>query len=79
MDPEVEKYRERVAARVAEIKAELTTELKPRDQSSDGVCITQALLELALERHVAVPDANSFDLIELACRRDLKRVRGPLQ
>ena len=79
LDAKVEKYRERSAAREAEIKAALMNWLEPRDSVADSVCITNALLELALDRHIAVHDANGFDLIEFAYRRALKRWRGPLQ
>ncbi len=79
LDAKVEKYRERSAAREAEIKAALMNWLEPRDSVADSVCITNALLELALDRHIAVHDANGFDLIESAYRRALKRWRGPLQ
>ena len=79
LDAKVEKYRERAAAKVAEIKGALMTWLEPSDTIADSVCITNALLELALDRHVQVHEANGFDLIELAYRRALKRSRGPLQ
>jgi hypothetical protein len=75
----VEKFCERSAARVAEIKGSLMTWLEPRDNVADSVCVTNALLELALDRHVEVHEANGFDLIESAYRRALKRSRGPLQ
>ncbi len=75
----VENFRERSAARVAEIKGALMKWLEPRESEADAVCITRALLELALDRHIAVHDANGFDLIESAYRRALKRWRGPLQ
>jgi hypothetical protein len=74
----VEKLRARMAARKAEIKGALTKWLEPRDNISDSVCVTSALLDLALDRHVAVHDANGFDLIEAAYQRALKR-RGTLQ
>ena len=77
LDAKVEKYRQRSAARVAEIQGALKKWLEPRNNPADSVCITGALLELA--RHVEVPDANGFDLIEAAYRRALKRGRGPLQ
>ena len=79
LDAKVEKYRERMATKVAEIKGALMNWLEPRDSVADSVCITNALLELALDRHIAVHDANGFDLIESAYRRALKRSRGPLQ
>jgi hypothetical protein len=79
LDARVEKFRERSAARVAEIKGALMTWLEPSDTIADSVCITNALLELALDRHVKVHEANGFDLIESAHRRALKRSRGPLQ
>ena len=79
LNAKVEKYRERMAAKVAEIKGALMNWLEPRDSVADSVCITNALLELALDRHIAVHDANGFDLIESAYRRALKRSRGPLQ
>jgi hypothetical protein len=75
----VEKFRERSAARVAEIKGALMKWLEPSDSEADSVCITRALLELALDRHIEVHEANGFDLIEAAYRRALKRSRGPLQ
>ncbi|HZZ25710.1 MAG TPA: hypothetical protein VFE60_25540 [Roseiarcus sp.] len=75
----VEKFRERSAARVAEIKVALMAWLEPRADPADTVCVMNALLELALDRHVAVHEANGFDLIESAYRRALKRSRGPLQ
>ena len=79
VDAKVEKFRERSAARVAEIKGALMKWLEPRDSAADSVSITRALLEIALDRHVAVHDANGFDLIEAAYRHALKRSRGPLQ
>ena len=79
LDAKVEKFRERSAARVVEIKSALMNWLAPSDTIADSVCITNALLELALDRHVEVHEANGFDLIELAYRRALKRSRGPLQ
>ncbi len=79
LDAKVENYRQRSAARVAEIKGALMKWLEPRESEADSVCITRALLELALDRHVAVHDANGFDLIEAAYRRALERSRGPLQ
>ena len=79
LNAKVEKFRERSAARVAEIKGALMKWLEPRDSEVDSVSITRALLELALDRHVAVHDASGFDLIEAAYRRALNRSRGPLQ
>jgi hypothetical protein len=79
LDAKVAKFRERSAARVAEIKSALMNWLEPSDTVADSVCITDALLELALDRHVEVHDANGFDLIESAYRRALKRSRGRLQ
>ena len=79
LDAKVEKFRERSTARVAEIKGALMKWLETRESEADGVCITRALLELALDRHIAVHDGNGFDLIEAAYRRALKRSRGPLQ
>ena len=79
LDAKVEKFRERSAARVAEIKGALMTWLEPSDTRADTVCITNALLDLALDRHAALHDANGFDLIESAYRRALKRSRRPLQ
>ncbi len=78
-DAKLDKYRERSAARVAEIKSALMKWLEPRETEADAVCITRALLDLALDRHVAVHEANGFDLIESAYRRALERHRGPLQ
>ena len=75
----LEKFRERSAARVAEIKGAIMKWLGPRDSVADSVCITNALLEIALDRHIAVHEADGFDLIESAYRRALKRSRGPLQ
>ena len=79
LDAKVEKYRERMAAKVAEIKGALMNWLEPRDSVADSVCITNALLELALDRHVESHQGDGFDLIESAYRRALKRSRGPLQ
>ena len=79
LDTKVEKFRQRAAARVAEIKGALIKWLEPRDNPADSVCITRALLDLALDRHVAVHEADGFDLIESAYHRALKRSRGPLQ
>jgi hypothetical protein len=79
LDAKVEKFRARSAVRVAEIKSALMNWLEPSDTIADSVCITNALLDLALDRHVEVHDANGFDLIEAAYRRALKRSRGPLQ
>ena len=78
-DAKLKQYRQRSAARVAEIKGALMKWLEPRETEADAVCMTRALLDLALDRHVAVHDANGFDLIEAAYRRALKRSRGPLQ
>jgi hypothetical protein len=75
----VEKFRERSAARISKIKDALTKWLEPRDNVADSVCVTTALLDIALDRHVAVYDANGFDLIEAAYQRALKRRRGRLQ
>jgi hypothetical protein len=79
LDAKVEKYRERSAVRVAEIKSALMNWLEPSDTIADSVCITNALLDFALDRHVEVHDANGFDLIAAAYQRALKRWRGPLQ
>jgi hypothetical protein len=75
----VEKFRQRANARVAEIKSAIIKWLEPRDSIADSVSITSALLEIALDRHVAIHEANGFDLIEGAYQRALKRSRGPLQ
>jgi len=75
----VDRFRQRMAAKVAEIQGALMTWLRPRDSEADNVCITNALLNTALDRHVAVHGADSFDLIEAAYRRALERHRGPLQ
>jgi hypothetical protein len=75
----VANYRKRMAARVAEIKGAIMAWLKPRDSEADSVCITNAFLEIALDRHVAVHEADGFDLIEAVYRRALERHRGPLQ
>lgn len=72
-------YRQRASAKVALIKEALLKWLQPHDSQADSVCITRALLEIALDRHVAVHEANGFDLIEVAYRRALERHRGPLQ
>ena len=58
------KISERSAARVVEIKSALMNWLAPSDTIADSVCITNALLELALDRHVEVHEANGFDLID---------------
>jgi hypothetical protein len=79
LDAKVEKYRERMAAKVAEIKDAILAWLNPRDSEVDSVCLTKALLDIALDRHVEVHEANGFDLIESAYRRALERRRGPLQ
>jgi hypothetical protein len=75
----LEDYRRRMNAQVAAIKSALSEWLEPRDNVADSVCITRALLELALDRHVAAHEANGFDMIEAAYRRALKASRGPLQ
>jgi hypothetical protein len=75
----VEEYRNRANARVAEIKGAVVKWLEPRDSVADSVAITRALLDIALDRHVAVHEANGFDLIEGAYQRALKRSRGTLQ
>ena len=74
-----EKYRERMAARVAEIKGAIMAWLEPRDSVGDSVCITRALFEIAFDRHVEIHEANGFDLIESYYRSALERHRGPLQ
>ena len=79
LDANVEKLRQRAVAKEAEIKDALLKWLEPRDNVPDSVCVTSTLLDLALDRHVAVHDANGFDLIEAAYHRALKRSRGPLQ
>ena len=48
----VVKYSERMAAQVAEIKDTLKRWIKPHDNPASSVCITRALLDLALDRHV---------------------------
>ena len=72
-------YRQRSAAREAEIKSAILAWLAPRDNAADDVSITRALFDIALDRHVAVHEADGFDLIEAAYRRALQRSRGPLQ
>jgi hypothetical protein len=72
-------YRQRSATREAEIKSAILTWLGTRDNPGDYVSVTRALLEIALDRHVATHEANGFDLIEAAYRRALVRQRGPLQ
>ena len=47
---------------------------RPRDNPAYSVCITRALHELALDRHVGVHDANGFYLIQAAYRRALETV-----
>jgi hypothetical protein len=79
LDAKVEKFRQRADARVAEIKSAIMKWLEPRDSVADSVSITRALLDIALDRHVAIHEANAFDLIESAYQRALKRSRGPLQ
>jgi hypothetical protein len=66
-------------AKVREIKGDLFRWLESRDSDAGNVCITIALLEIALDRHMAVHDGEAFDLIEAAYRRALKRHRGLLQ
>jgi hypothetical protein len=44
LDAKLEKYRQRSAARVAEIKGALMKWLEPRETEADAVCITRALL-----------------------------------
>jgi hypothetical protein len=78
-DPDLEKFRERMAAKIAEIKGAFMRWLEPRDSEANGVCITKALLEIALDRHVAVHHADGFDLIEAAYRRAVQSWRGRLQ
>jgi hypothetical protein len=75
----VKDYRVRMKAQVAAIKSALASWLEPSDNVADSVCITRALLELALDRHVAVHEADGFELIESAYQRALERWRGPLQ
>jgi hypothetical protein len=75
----VEKVCQRMAAQVAAIKATLVKWLEPRDNEADGICLTNALLEIALDRHIALHEADGFDLIEAAYRRALKRRRATLQ
>ena len=65
-------YRQRAAARVAEIKAAILKWLQPRDSIADSVSITSALLEIALDRHIGVHHADGFDLIEAAYGRALQ-------
>jgi Arc/MetJ-type ribon-helix-helix transcriptional regulator len=75
----LKKYRQRSTAEVNAIKAALTKWLESREHPGDYVSVTTALLDLALDRHVAVHEADGFDLIEAAYRRALQRSRGPLQ
>ncbi len=79
LDAKVKDYRERTKVRAAAIKSALLTWLGPRDNVADSVCITRALLDVALDRHVAIHHADGFDLIESAYRRALERWRGTLQ
>jgi len=79
LDAKVKDYRERMKARVAAIKSALVVWLEPRDNVADSVCITRALLQVALDRHVAVHHADGFELIESAYQRALERWRGPPQ
>jgi hypothetical protein len=78
-DDSLKKFRERSAARVAEIKAAILKWLEPRDNVADSVSVTIALLDIALDRHVEVHHGDGFDLIEAAYKRALKRWRGTLQ
>ncbi len=73
LDAKVEKYRERMAARVAEIKDAIMAWLTPGDSEADNVCITRALFEIAFDRHVEIHEASLY------YRRALERHRGPLQ
>jgi hypothetical protein len=75
----LEEYRQRAAKRVAEIKRAILAWLKPRDSEADSVSITRALLEIALDRHVAVHHADGFDLIEATYGRAVEKWRGTLQ
>lgn len=75
----LQQYRQRAAGRVAEIKGAILAWLKPHDSEADNVSITRALLEIALDRHVAVHHADGFDLIEAAYRRAVEKWRGTLQ
>jgi len=45
---QVESYRRRTDDQVAAIKDALATWLEPRENEADSVCITRALLEVAL-------------------------------
>ena len=74
----IERFRQRCAAREAEIKNEILLWLEPRDHPGDYVSVTRALFDIALDRHVKVHEADGFDLIEAAYRRALKRSRGPI-
>jgi hypothetical protein len=75
-EPALAAYRQRVAAKVAEIKGAILKWLEPRDNVGDSVCITNALFEIALDRHGAILEADGFELIEAAYQRALKRSRA---
>jgi hypothetical protein len=79
LDAKVEKFRQRTAAREAEIKAELMKWLGPRDNVPDSVSMTRVLMDLAFDRHVGTHDAAGFDLIESAYKRALKRAVKTVQ
>lgn len=68
-----------VLAKVAEIKHDLAQRLDETLSPSDPAEI--ALLELALDRYLAIHDdlADAFDLIQAAFRRVVRKHRGPLQ
>jgi hypothetical protein len=78
-DAKGKKLRRRAATRDAEMKAALMKWLEPRDIVAESVCVTTVLLDLALDRHVAVHEANGFELIEAAYQSALERWRGSLQ
>jgi hypothetical protein len=44
---------------------------------ADSVCSTNALFEPALDRLIALQEADGFDLIESAYRRALEKIVGP--
>ena len=77
LDAKVEKYRERMAAKVAEIKGALMNWLEPRDSVADSVCITNALLELALDRHVESHQGDGFDLIGIGLPPRFEKITRP--
>jgi hypothetical protein len=75
----VEAIRRGIDRRIDQLKRQLSCWIGQNDSPDDEVPLTNALLEIALDRHVAVHHADGFDLIEAAYRRAVDKWRGSSQ